>query len=325
MNINLAKKLMIACAVALGAMATAVAQDYPSRPIRLVVPFAAGGPTDILSRAYAKALSDVIKQTVVVDNRPGAGGNIGIDIVAKSNPDGYTIGFGTNGPLAVNVSLFNKMPYDPTKDLAPITFFAFVPNVIAVHPNLGVKDLKDLIRVAKANPDKYSFASGGNGTTQHLGGELLKAMADIKLVHIPYKGEGPAMTDALGGQVPIIFSSLAAGLPYVKSGKLVPLAVTSAKRNPVLPDVPTVAEAGLPGYEATAWYGVVAPAGTPKEIIQKLNAASIKAINSPEVSERLVASGGAAAPNSPEEFAAFIRSEVPRWAKVVKAAGAKVD
>ncbi|SMP76319.1 Tripartite-type tricarboxylate transporter, receptor component TctC [Noviherbaspirillum suwonense] len=325
MNINLTKKLLVACVAALGVATSAVADEYPSRLIRLVVPFAAGGPTDILSRAYAKGLSDVLKQPVVVDNRPGAGGNIGIDVVAKAAPDGYTIGFGTNGPLAVNVSLFSKMPYDPAKDLAPITFFAFVPNVIAVHPSLGVKDLKGLIRLIKANPNKYSFASGGNGTTQHLGGELLKTMADIKLLHIPYKGEGPAMIDALGGQVPIIFSSIAAGVPYVKSGKLIPLAVTSAKRNPALPDVPTVAEAGLPGYEATAWYGVVAPAGTPKEIIQKLNAASLKAINSHEVSERLAASGASAAPGTPEEFMAFIRSEIPRWEQVVKQAGAKVD
>lgn len=325
MKTKLGKRLASACILAVGLAGSAVAQEYPSKPIRLIIPFAAGGPTDVLSRAFAKALSDIVKQPVVAENKGGAGGNIGVDAVVRSEPDGYTIGVATNGPLAVNVSLFGKLPYDPTKDIAPISFFAFVPNVVAAHPSLGVKDLKELIALAKANPDKYSFASGGHGTTQHLGGELLKVMAGIKLTHIAYKGEGPAMTDALGGQVPIIFSSLAAGIPNVKSGRLIPLAVTSPERNPALPDVPTVAEAGLPGYAATAWYGFIAPSGTPKEIIQKLNAASIKAVNTPEVQALLAKSGATVATGTPEEFAAFIRSEIPRWAEVVKKSGAKVD
>jgi len=325
MNTKLAKTLASACILALGMASSAMAQEYPSKPIRLIIPFAAGGPTDILSRAYARALSDILKQPVISENRGGAGGNIGVDTVVRAEPDGYTIGVATNGPLAVNVSLFDKMPYDPTKDLAPISFFAFVPNVVAAHPSLGVKNMQELIALAKANPEKYSFASGGHGTTQHLGGELLKVMAGIKLTHIAYKGEGPAMADALGGQVPIIFSSLAAGIPNVKSGKLVALAVTSPERNPALPDVPTVAESGLPGYAATAWYGFIAPAGTPKSIIQKLNEASIAAVNTPDVQALLAKSGAAVKTGTPEEFAAFIRSEIPRWAEVVKKSGAKVD
>ncbi|KRB81577.1 Bug family tripartite tricarboxylate transporter substrate binding protein [Noviherbaspirillum sp. Root189] len=316
---------MIVGIVVLGFALSAAAQGYPTKPIRLIVPYSAGGTTDTLSRAYAKTLSDILKQPVVVDNKPGAGGNIGMDFVAKSAPDGYTLGFAPNGPLAVNATLFTKLPYDPATDFAPVTLMAFVPNVIAAHPSVGVKSLEDLIRLAKANPDKYNFATGGNGTTQHLSGEMLKVMANINLSHIPYKGDGPAITDAIGGQVSIVIGSVTATLPYVKAGKLIPLAVTSRKRNPALPDVPTVEETGLSGYEATAWYGVVAPAGTPKEIIQKLNSASIKAISSREVADRIAATGGTSVTNSPEEFAAFIRTEIPRWAQVVKQAGAKID
>ncbi|WP_151448725.1 Bug family tripartite tricarboxylate transporter substrate binding protein [Lacisediminimonas profundi] len=325
MKIESTRRLILACAVTLSTTSVAWAQSFPSKPIRLVVPFAAGGPTDILSRTYAKGLSEVLKQTVVVENKPGAGGNLGVDTVAKAVPDGYTIGFATIGPLAVNVTLFGNLPYDPVKDIAPITRFAFVPNVLLAHPSLGVKNLNELIRLIKSNPDKYNYASGGNGTTQHLGGEMLKAMAQLKLPHIPYKGEGPAMTDVLGGQVPMTFSSIAAGMQHIKAGKLVPIAVTSAQRSPALPNVPTVAEMGFPGYEATAWYGVIAPAGTPSDIIQKLHAASVKVINSPEVTERLAAGGGTPAPTSPEAFGAFIQSEIPRWAQAIKAAGARVD
>lgn len=327
MKFNPSRRLMIVCLAALGVAASASAstEEFPAKPIRLVVNYAAGGPTDAMARAYGKVLSELLKQPVVVDNRPGAGGNIGVDIVAKSAPDGYTLAFTAGGPLATNVSLFSKMPYDPVKDLAPVTMFAHVPNIIAVHPSLGVKSFDELVKLVKANPGKYTYASGGNGTTQHLGGEMLKVMGDLQLTHVPYKGEGPAMTDVLGGQVPIILSSVANGLPYVKSGKVIALAVTSAKRNPALPDVPTVAESGFPGYEATAWYGIVAPAGTPKDIIQKLNVASVKAINSPEVGARFAATGSAMAPGTPDEFGAFIRSEIPRWAKLIKQVDAKVD
>lgn len=324
MKFGFASKL-IACAATLGLSVSASAQEYPTKPIRLIVPYAAGGTTDTLSRSYAKALSDILKQPIIVDNKPGAGGNIGVDAVAKAAPDGYTLGLAPNGPLAVNATLYAKLPYDPAKDFAPISLVAFVPNLIAAHPSAGVKSLADLIRLAKANPDKFSFGSGGSGTTQHLSGEMLKVMANINLTHIPYKGDGPAVTDAIGGQVPIVISSVAAALPHVKAGKLIPLAVTSSKRNPAFPDVPTVEEAGLQGYQSAAWYGVMAPAGTPKEIIQKLNSASIKAINSPEVAERITAAGGTAVTSTPDEFAGFIRSEIPRWAKVIKQSGAKLD
>ncbi|MDP3172409.1 MAG: tripartite tricarboxylate transporter substrate binding protein [Polaromonas sp.] len=309
----------------LAGISPALASDYPTKPIRLIVPFAAGGPTDALARAFALQLGDALKQTVVVENKSGAGGNIGVDFVAKAPADGYIIGFGTNGPLAGNVALFKNIPYDPVKDLAPITRIAFVPNIIAVTPSLGAKNLQELIALLKANPEKYSFASGGTGTTQHLGGELLKSMTGTRMVHVPYKGEGPAMIDALGGQVPIIFSSLAVGIPYVQSGRLRALAVTSRSRSPALPDVPTASEAGVPGFELTAWYGLIGPAGTPPDILHRLNAASVQVIKSPQFTERLVSVGGTPAPSTPEEFSAFIRSEIPRWSEIVKKTGAKAE
>ncbi len=324
------RNLILGAGAALGfllvqAQSSWAQSHYPSRPIRLVVPFAAGGPTDVLSRAFAKGLSEELKQSVVVENKGGAGGNIGVDIVAKSPADGYTIGFATNGPLAVNVHLFGKLPYDPIKDLTPITRFAFVPNVLVVHPSLGVKDFDELMRLLRANPGKYVFASGGNGTTQHLSIEMLKTMGKVQVGHAPYKGEGPAMTDVVGGQVPALFSSVAAGLPYARSGRVIALAVTSSQRVSSLPDVPTVAEKGLPGFDATAWYGVVAPAGLPADILQKLNAASVKVINSPAIQERLLSSGSTPAPTTPAEFGAFIKSETARWKPIIEAAGAKVD
>jgi tripartite-type tricarboxylate transporter receptor subunit TctC len=319
------QRAVMAVMAGLLTVAAAWADTYPSKPIRFVMPFAAGGPTDALSRVYAKELSELLKQPVIVDNRPGAGGNLGVDLVAKAPPDGYTIGLGTNGPLAINVTVFGKLPYDPSRDIAPITRFAFVPNVLVVPPSLGVKDAGELLRLFKANPGKYSYASGGNGTSQHLAGEMLKTMAQLDIVHIPYKGESPAIADVIGGQVAMSFSTLAASLPHIQSGRLIPLAVTSAQRSPALPQVPTIAENGLPGYEATAWYGIIAPANTPPEIVRKLHDASLKAFASAEVVDKLAALGASAAPTTPEAFAAFIRSETQRWAPVVKASGAKVD
>jgi tripartite-type tricarboxylate transporter receptor subunit TctC len=316
---------LIACAVALGFASSAAADEYPSKPIRLIVPYSAGGTTDTLSRAYAKSLSGILKQPIVVENKPGAGGNLGVDAVAKAAPDGYTLGLTASGPLVINPTLYTKIPYDPAKDLAPITLIAIVPSVIAANPGAGIKTLGDLIRQAKASPDKFSFASGGSGTTQHLSGEMLKVMANINLTHIPYKGDAPAVTDALGGQVQVVIGSVTAVLPHVKTGKLIPLAVTSSKRNPAMPDVPTVEESGLPGYQSAAWYGIIAPAGTPKEIVKKLNNASVNAINSPDVSERIAAAGGTPITNSPDEFARFVLSEIPRWAKFIKQSGAKPE
>jgi tripartite-type tricarboxylate transporter receptor subunit TctC len=320
--------LLQACAAAPATMLAATAwgaESYPAKPLRFIMPFTAGGPTDVLSRAYAKELSQILGQPVVVDNKPGAGGNLGVNLIAKAPADGYTIGLGTNGPLAINATLFSNLPYDPQKDLAPITRFAFVPNVLLVPPSLGVNDVEELLRRVRATPGKYSFASGGNGTSQHLAGEMLKTMGKLDITHVPYKGESPAIIDVIGGQVQMSFSSLAASLPHIRSGRLLPLAVTSAKRNSVLPDVPTLAEKGFPGYEATAWYGIVAPAQTPPEILRTLREASLKAFATTEVTEKLAALSATLAPTTQEEFAAFIRSETARWAPVVRASGAKVD
>ncbi|WPB55873.1 tripartite tricarboxylate transporter substrate binding protein [Xylophilus sp. GOD-11R] len=318
-----ATAMALACLVPLG---SAQAQDYPSKPIRLVIPFAAGGPTDTLGRGFAQQLSQVLKQQVYVDNKGGAGGGIGVDIVAKAPPDGYTIALGTNGPLAGNTALFKSIPYDPVKDLAPVARVAFVPNVIAVHPSIPAKTLAELIEFLKANPDKYSFASGGNGTTSHLGGEALKLATHTRMTHVPYKGDGPALVDAIGGQVPIIIASVTATAPYVQAGNLRALAVTSRTRSPNLPDVPTVEQAAnLPGYEFAAWYGVVAPAATPPAIVKRLADATLQVIGSQHMADKLLSIGGQGAPMGSAEFGAFIKTEVPRWSRIIKQVGATAD
>ncbi len=301
------------------------AQSYPAKPIRLIVPFAAGGPTDTLARGFAQQLGEQLHQQVVVDNRPGAGGNIGIDLVAKAAPDGYTIGLGTNGPLAGNVALFKSVPYDPTKDLAPIARLAYLPNMIAVHPSVPAKTLPELLALLKSSPQSYSFGSGGNGTTSHLGGEYIKMVTGVRMTHVPYKGDGPGLTDAVGGQIPIIIGSQAAIVPYAKAGRLRALVVTSQRRNPALPDVPTVAEAGIEGYDFDPWYGLVAPAGTPSSIIQQLGDASLQVMQSDRMRERLLSIGGVLAPMPPAEFTAFMKSELPRWTQIIQRIGAKAD
>ncbi|PLC55918.1 ABC transporter substrate-binding protein [Pollutimonas nitritireducens] len=320
-----AVNLLIAVASGLVFAQSAAAQEFPSKPIKIIVPYSAGGPTDMLARSYAKVLSDLLGQPVVVDNRPGAGGNIGVDLVVKSNPDGYTIGFTAAGPLVVNGSLFRRMPYDASRDIAPVAFVAAVPNVIAVHPSLGISSLQELIAKAKSSPGSLMFASGGNGTAQHLGGELFNSMADIKITHVPYKGEGPAITDAIAGHVPVVLTTLSAGLPFFNSDRLIPLAVTTKQRSSVLPDVPSASEAGVPGYVAEPWFGVFAPAKTPKLIIQKLNEASNQAILSAEVSENIKAIGGYVTPGSPEQFSEYMKAETLRWKEVIDKTGAKVD
>ena len=304
----------------------AFGQDFPVKPIRLIVPFAAGGPTDALGRTFALLLSDALKQQVIVDNRGGAGGNIGIDMVAKAAPDGYTIGLGTNGPLAGNLALFKSMPYDPVRDLAPIARVAFLPNVIAVHPSFPAKTLPELIALLKAQPDHYSFGSGGNGTTSHLAGEYLKVKTGTRMTHVPYKGDGPGLADAIGGQIPIIIASVAATAPYVHTGKLRALAVTSSQRMPALRDVPTVAEAaGLPGFDFSPWYALVAPARTPSEIVRRLSAASLQVAESRQMIDRLNTLGGVPAPMNAEQLGQYIRAEIPRMAQVIKETGAKTD
>ena len=303
----------------------ASAQSYPNRTIRLVVPFPAAGTTDILARAAAQKLTEAFGQSVVVDNRPGAAGNIGADLVAKSAPDGYTLLMGTVGTHAINPSLYSKMPYDHVKDFVPVVLVAGVPNVLVVNPALPVNSVADLIKLAKDKPGQINFASSGSGTSIHLSGELFRTMAGVDITHVPYKGSSPALIDLIGGQVQIMFDNLPSALPQIKAGKLRAIAVTSLKRAPVLPDVPTISESGLPGFEASSWFGVLAPAGTPAPIVARINAEVNKWLQSAEAREKLLSQGAEAAGGSPEQFANHIRAESEKWAKVVKASGAKVD
>jgi tripartite-type tricarboxylate transporter receptor subunit TctC len=312
--------LMTAC-IAPGVLA----QAFPNHAIRLVVPFPAGGTTDILARDVAKQLTETLGQAVVVDNRPGAGGNIGADIVAKAAPDGYTLLMGTVGTHAINPSLYAKMPYDHIKDFVPVVLVAGVPNVLVVNPSVPVNTVADLVKLAKAKPGSINFASSGSGTSIHLSGELFKTVAGVDMTHVPYKGSSPALTDLMGGQVQIMFDNLPSSLPLIKSGKLRAVAVTSLKRAPALPDVPTVAESGFPGFEASSWFGILAPAGTPAPIVARLNAEVNKWLQSPAGKQQLLTQGAEAAGGPPENFVAHIRAETEKWAKVVKASGAKVD
>jgi tripartite-type tricarboxylate transporter receptor subunit TctC len=303
----------------------ASAQSYPNRTIRLVVPFPAAGTTDILARAAAQKLTEAFGQSVVVDNRPGAAGNIGADVVAKSAPDGYTLLMGTVGTHAINPSLYSKMPYDHVKDFVPVVLVAGVPNVLVVNPALPVNSVADLIKLAKDKPGQINFASSGSGTSIHLSGELFKTMAGVDITHVPYKGSSPALVDLIGGQVQIMFDNLPSALPQIKAGKLRAIAVTSLKRAPVLPDVPTISESGLPGFEASSWFGVLAPAGTLAPIVARINTEVNKWLQSADAREKLLSQGAETAGGSPEQFVNHIRAESEKWAKVVKASGAKVD
>ena len=317
--------------LAVAAMATApgaIAQGaaaYPAKPVRLVVPFPPGGTTDILARAVAQKLSESWGQQVIVDNRPGAGGNIGSDLVAKAAPDGYTLLMGTVGTHAINPSLYTKMPYDHVKDFAPVILVAGVPNVLVVTPSLPVNSVKELIAYAKENPDKLNFASSGNGTSIHLSGELFRTMTGVQITHVPYKGSAPALADLMGGQVQLMFDNLPSSLQFIKAGKLRALAVTSSTRSAALPDVPTLAESGLPGFEASSWFGVLAPAGTPPETVARINGAIDAWLSSPEAKDKLISQGAIAAGGTPDAFARHIAAETAKWAKVVKASGAHVD
>lgn len=307
------------------ATSLAFAQSYPNKPVRMVVPFPPGGTTDILARAVGQKLSESWGQLVVIDNRPGAGGNIGTDIVAKSAPDGYTLLMGTVGTHSINASLYAKLPFDPINDFVPVTLVASVPNVLVVNSTVDSKSVKDLIALAKSKPGQLTFASSGNGTSIHLAGELFKSMTGTAMLHIPYKGSAPAITDLLGGQTNMMFDNLPSAMPHIKSGKLRALAVTSASRSPALPDTPTIAETGISGYEASSWFGVLAPAGTPKEVVARIHADIVKALSAPEIKERLSGQGAEPVGNTPEQFAQHIKTETVKWAKVVKDSGAKVD
>ncbi|HEX2824966.1 MAG TPA: tripartite tricarboxylate transporter substrate binding protein [Burkholderiales bacterium] len=298
---------------------------FPSKPIRIVVPIAPGGSTDTIARLLATKLGERIPQPVVIDNRPGAGGNIGTDLVVKSPPDGYTVVAANVSSVAINQSLYKKMPYDPIKDLAPITLLAVFPNVIVVHPSFPAKNLKDLIALAKSKPGGLTFASAGNGSSTHLSPELLNTMAGIKMTHVPYKGGGPALVAVLSGEVSMYFSSVVAAAPQVKSGKLVPIAVTSSKRWPLLPDVPTVAESGLPKYEALNWIGLLAPARTPPAVLDWWNKHATTIFQEKESLAQLAGQGAQAEPMSRDQFAKYLKAEATKWAAVVKASGAVVD
>ncbi|MFT3719021.1 Bug family tripartite tricarboxylate transporter substrate binding protein [Pseudorhodoferax sp.] len=320
---------LAACAASLPVLAQA---GWPNKPIRMVVPFAPGGTTDIMARAVAVELARSLGQAVVVDNKAGAGGNIGADIVAKAAPDGYTILMGTVGTQAINKWLYDKMPYDPVKDFTPITLVAGVPNVMVVNTEkaraLKIHNVQDFIAYAKANPGKLNMASSGNGTSIHMAGELFKTMTGAYMVHFPYKGSGPALMDMVAGNMDVMFDNLPSAMQQIKGGKLTALAVTSAQRSPALPDVPTVEQAGGPavkGFEASSWFGLLAPAGTPPEIVNRIQQDVAKALKTREVSERLQAQGAIPGGNTPAEFGRFIDAELKKWGPVVKASGAKVD
>ena len=315
----------MAAAAALLASPWAHAQDYPARPVKLMVPFAAGGGSDIVARTVAHKLAEALGQPVVVENTPGAGGNIGTDQVAKATPDGYTILMGVVGPVAVNPSLFGNLPYDPLRDFAPITQAVYVTNMLVVHPGIPVNTVRELIEYGKRNPGKLASSTGGTGTAGHMASELFKSMTRLDMAVLPYKGAAPAVNDVLGGQVPMTFEALLSTLPHVRAGKLKAIAVTTSVRSSLLPNVPTIAEAGLPGYQANNWYGFLAPAHTPKPIVDRLNREIVKILGLPDVKEKLAALGAEVVGNSPQEFAAAIRADVEKWKRIVVETGAKAE
>ena len=320
-GMNLVGVVLVAGAILSLAPAGAGAQHYPSRPVRFIVPFPPGGGNDIVGRVIALRLAEALGQPVIVDNRGGAGGTLGTDITAKSPADGYTLLI-NNISLAVNATLFAKLPYDTLKDLAPVTLVGRQPNLLVVHPSVAAQSIRELLALAKARPRQLNYGSGGVGTASHLATELLKLMAHVELVHVPYKGLGPALADLMGGQVQLIISTMASALPQVKAGKLRPLAVTTAKRSPFFPEVPTMDEAGVRGYEFNTWYGMLVPAGTPRPIVERLNRETAKLLDSAAIKEQFATQGIEAAPTSPEQFGAYLRTEVEKWGKVVKASGA---
>ena len=319
--------LKVAAATALALSAGwACADTWPSKPIKVIVPFAPGGPTDIMGRVVAKIIGDATKQTVVVENRAGAGGNLGTDVVAKAAPDGYTLGIGAISSLAISPGLYPKLPYDVQKDIAPITMVGIAKGAIVAHPSAPFNDLKGLIAYAKANPGKLNYASSGIGTSNHLASEVLQSLAGIDLQHVPYKGTAAVISDLLAGNILLSFeSSLTSAAPHVASGKLKAIAINSATRSKLLPNVPTVAEQGFPGFDVPSWFGLIAPAGTPKEVIAQLNRVVVEGLKSPEVAERFAQIGAEPLYDTPEQFGAYIREDTARWAKVIKAANIKPE
>jgi tripartite-type tricarboxylate transporter receptor subunit TctC len=317
--------VVVSAAALAAAASVCAAQSYPTRPVRLVITYPPGGTTDFVGRPVAQKLSDLLGQSVVVDNRGGAGGIIGTMIVAQAPPDGYTLLLGTSSGMVINPLLQSKLPYDALKDFAPVSRTNINPQALVAHAAAPFNTVKELIAYAKANPGKLNVASSGIGTPNHLGAEMLKHLAGIDLVHVAYKGGGPAMTDLIAGQVQLQFSSIPTVLTHVKTGRIKMLAIGSGKRSPALPDVPTIAEAGVPGYEYTTWYGIFAPGATPSATIKLLNAAVVKAVLAPEVSQRLAPQGAEPAPSTPQELTQYMKDESARWARTIKAAKIRLE
>ncbi len=303
----------------------AAAQSYPAKPIRIIVPFPPGGIADLFARVIGQKFGETWGQPGVVENRPGAGGNIGAEIVAKSPPDGYTLVTGSIGTHAVNVSLFSKLGYDPIRDFAPVSLIMEAEGLLVLHPSVPARSVKELIALARSRPGQLSYASAGNGTAAHLSGELFKSMAKVDMVHVPYKGNVPAITDLIAGQTSLLFATMPTVLPQVQAGRLRALAVTSSSRSPAAPELPTIAEAALPGYSVTNWIGIFAPAGTPRDVVMKLNVETIRVMQAPDIRKRLVNEGAKFTPMSPDEFGTFVKAEMAKWARVVKEAGIRVD
>ncbi len=300
------------------------ASGYPTRPLRWIVPYAPGGGADTVTRVVGQKLAESWAQPVVIDNRPGAAGIVGADVAAKARPDGYTILMAAT-PHAVNVSLYNQLPFDLTRDFTAVTLVASFPNILVLHPSVPVTSIKELVALAKSRPGQLNFASNGNGTSPHLAMELFKSMAGISMMHVPYKASSQAFTDLLGGQVSLMFPNLPSALPHVKSRKLKALAVTGIRRSPAAPDIPTMAEDGVPGYAADTWNGVLVPAGTPRAIVLRLNSELVKIVNMPDMKQRLLTLGAETIGNTPEEFSAYLKAEITKWALVIKNAGIRVD
>jgi tripartite-type tricarboxylate transporter receptor subunit TctC len=317
----------IVCGAALAVVLSAGARagSFPEKPSRFIVGFTPGGPSDIIARALGQKLSDQWGQQVVIENRPGAGGNIAAEAAAKSAPDGYTWLLGNNSILATNQSLYRSLAFDPVRDFAPVALVAIQPNILVVNPRVPATTVKELIALAKAKPGQLNYASSGSGAAAHLAGELFKTMAGVDMVHVPYKGAQPALTDVIAGQAQLMFATSASAIPYIKAGRLRALAVTSSRRSPSVPDLPTVSEAGVPGFEAITWHGVVVPRATPQPVVERLNAGIIEALRARDLRERLESLGAELAPGSPQDFADYIAREIPKWAKVVKDSGARAD
>jgi tripartite-type tricarboxylate transporter receptor subunit TctC len=315
-----------ACVLAaLAISASAHAQVYPAKPIRMIVAYPPGGGTDIVGRMVAQKLGETLGQSVVVENRGGASGNIGTEIAARAAPDGYTVLMGNVAPNAINVSLFKNLPFDPVADFAPVSLVASTPNILVVHPSTPARSVKEVVALARSRPGVLNFASAGVGSSSHLAGELFRILAGADIVHVPYKGAGPAMVDVLSGQVQLYFATMPAAMPHVKSGKLVPIAVTSLKRSQALPDAPTIAESGVPGYEASTWYGLLAPAHSPDAAIARLHESVVKMLGDAALRAKLADQGFEPVGDSPKEFAVYIRSEIAKWGKVIRDAGIRPE